>query len=101
MILLYLTCYPKDLLHEILHNIFVSTCKYTFKDLLGMDNLMIACYMPNNLRKLVMLSNLKEYNGIMNQVSYYTKTKNLKNLNTSEDIKTYSEDEMQKEYTIQ
>ena len=62
---------------------------------------MIACYMLNNLRKLVMLSNLKEYNGIMNQVSYYTKTKNLKNLNTYVDTKTYLEDIIQKECITQ
>ena len=34
----------------------------------------------------------------MNQILYYTKTKNLKNLNTFADVKTYLKDIMQKEY---
>ena len=101
MILLYLIYHPKNLSYKKLHNIFISTCKDTFKDLLDTDNLIITYYALDNLRKLVALSNTKECNGIINKVSYYTKTKSLKNLNTSIDIKTYSEDIMQKEYIAQ
>ena len=66
IILLHPTYYPKDLSCKILHNIFTSTYKDVFKHPLGIDNLMIAYHIPDNLRKLVMLNNLKECNEIMN-----------------------------------
>ena len=65
-VLLHPTCPPTDTSSKRLQMIFNETCKEKFKDMLNIDPCTIACHNPDNVRRLIIPSSLKEYEDIDN-----------------------------------
>ena len=59
IVLLHPTCYPKDASRKILQMMFNETRKEKFKHALIIDKFMIACHNPDNIRRLMTPSSLK------------------------------------------
>ena len=59
IVLLHPTHHPKDVSRKILQMTFNKTCKENFKDILNVDQCIIACHNPDNVRRLMTSSSLK------------------------------------------
>ena len=59
-IILHATYHSKDILRKILCCIYLDKCNKIFKELIEIERCIIAYYIPHNLRRLAILSNLKQ-----------------------------------------
>ena len=71
IVLLHLTRYLKDVSRKRLQMMFNKTYREKFKDVLNIDQCMIACHNPEKVRKLIMPISLKECEGAENSANYH------------------------------
>ena len=62
MILLNQKLYPKDVSRCVLQIICSENCGIVFREILGIEKLMVACHKPSSLQDLAMPSKLKDSN---------------------------------------
>ena len=71
VILFHHACHPKNNAINKLQTMLNTVCKERFQDLLKIDKFMIAYHNPENLRKLITSSSLKQCEGIENSANYH------------------------------
>ena len=71
IVLLHTTCSPKNASSKILQMIFNKISKERFRDTLNVDKHMIACHNPDNIRRLITRSSLKECEVKENSANYH------------------------------
>ena len=76
----YPTFHPKDMSRNKLKLMFNEVCKYKFQDSLNMGKCMMACYNPEDLRKLITSSSIKQCKGIENSANYHADKASMKML---------------------
>ena len=60
LFLYYAACHPKDTSRKMIEEFYNATCARKFRDLLGIDRLMIACHKTDSIRKALMPSRLRD-----------------------------------------
>ena len=70
-VLKYPTCHPNDTSHKRLQMMFNKTCKEKFKEILNVDECMIAHHNHDNARRLITMRSLKKCEGMENSANYH------------------------------
>ena len=70
-VLLHPTCHPKHVSRNRLQMTLNETCQEKFKDVLNADKCMIANHNPDNARRLIITSSLKECEGVENSANHH------------------------------
>ena len=79
-------CYPKDTSHKMLKNVFNETCKEKFKHTLKTKEFIIVYHKPDNIRKLIKPSSLKQCEGTENIANYHADEAGISTMNKEIDM---------------